>query len=184
MKDLIRLTVSFSMNYPHTEVFQCATLISLSLLQRLTYARICQSLRAQQVLSVFGETFTGGTVGECEEFTWTHLVLDRVTRRSAALWITSECCTLYASELRAKSSFVASVILHHTYLAKMSDDPTADFLAREKAMLGELPLPYPREKELIQTGDDADLFSSGQAPSAPSGISDFPDFGMSPFFES
>ncbi|KAK1923949.1 clathrin light chain [Papiliotrema laurentii] len=40
----------------------------------------------------------------------------------------------------------------------MSDDPTADFLAREKAALG----------------DDADLFATGSAPSAPSGI-DFPD---------
>ncbi|KAK4688201.1 hypothetical protein P7C73_g1900, partial [Tremellales sp. Uapishka_1] len=42
----------------------------------------------------------------------------------------------------------------------MSDDPMADFLAREKAALG----------------DDADLFASGQAPSAPSGMSSFPDF--------
>ncbi|EIW70333.1 clathrin light chain [Tremella mesenterica] len=41
----------------------------------------------------------------------------------------------------------------------MSDDPMADFLAREKAALG----------------DDADLFASGSAPSAPSGITSFPD---------
>ncbi|WVR06747.1 hypothetical protein IAU60_003782 [Kwoniella sp. DSM 27419] len=42
----------------------------------------------------------------------------------------------------------------------MSDDPMADFLAREKAALG----------------DDADLFSSGGAPSGPSGMDAFPDF--------
>ncbi|WWD16974.1 hypothetical protein CI109_101408 [Kwoniella shandongensis] len=42
----------------------------------------------------------------------------------------------------------------------MSDDPTADFLAREKAALGE----------------DADFFASGAPPSAPSGIDAFPDF--------
>ncbi|WRT66701.1 uncharacterized protein IL334_003662 [Kwoniella shivajii] len=42
----------------------------------------------------------------------------------------------------------------------MSDDPMADFLAREKAALG----------------DDADLFASGTAPSAPSGMDAFPDF--------
>lgn len=41
----------------------------------------------------------------------------------------------------------------------MSDDPMADFLAREKAALG----------------DDADFFSSGGAPSAPSGMDSFPD---------
>ncbi|WVQ67437.1 uncharacterized protein L199_005635 [Kwoniella botswanensis] len=42
----------------------------------------------------------------------------------------------------------------------MSDDPMADFLAREKAALG----------------DDADLFASGSAPSEPSGMDAFPDF--------
>ncbi|WVF71106.1 hypothetical protein IAT40_005903 [Kwoniella sp. CBS 6097] len=42
----------------------------------------------------------------------------------------------------------------------MSDDPMADFLAREKAALG----------------DDADFFASGTAPSAPSGVDAFPDF--------
>ncbi|RSH81957.1 uncharacterized protein EHS24_008156 [Apiotrichum porosum] len=41
----------------------------------------------------------------------------------------------------------------------MSDDPTADFLAREKAILGE----------------DADLFASGETPTAPAGIDAFPD---------
>ncbi|ORY26350.1 clathrin light chain [Naematelia encephala] len=45
----------------------------------------------------------------------------------------------------------------------MSDDPMADFLAREKAALG----------------DDADLFASGSAPSQPSGIDSFPDFNTS-----
>lgn len=42
----------------------------------------------------------------------------------------------------------------------MSDDPMADFLAREKAALG----------------DDADLFAGGQAPSAPGGLDDFASF--------
>ncbi|WWC69865.1 uncharacterized protein I206_103808 [Kwoniella pini CBS 10737] len=42
----------------------------------------------------------------------------------------------------------------------MSDDPMADFLAREKAALG----------------DDADLFASGSAPLAPSGMDSFADF--------
>ncbi|KAL1405888.1 Clathrin light chain [Vanrija albida] len=46
----------------------------------------------------------------------------------------------------------------------MSDDPTADFLAREKAILG----------------DDADLFASGSVPSAPSGIDAFPDLDAAP----
>ncbi len=43
----------------------------------------------------------------------------------------------------------------------MSDDPTADFLAREKAILG----------------DDADLFASGEIPgmSSGSGMDAFPD---------
>lgn len=40
-----------------------------------------------------------------------------------------------------------------THTATMSDDPTADFLAREKAILG----------------DDADLFASGDVPGASSG---------------
>jgi len=42
----------------------------------------------------------------------------------------------------------------------MSDDPMADFLAREKAALG----------------DDADLFASGGAPSQPSGLDEFTSF--------
>ncbi|KAK8864712.1 hypothetical protein IAR55_001966 [Kwoniella newhampshirensis] len=42
----------------------------------------------------------------------------------------------------------------------MSDDPMADFLAKERAALGE----------------DADFFASGNPPSAPSGIDAFPDF--------
>ncbi|EKD02728.1 clathrin light chain [Trichosporon asahii var. asahii CBS 8904] len=46
----------------------------------------------------------------------------------------------------------------------MSDDPTADFLAREKAILG----------------DDAHLFASGDVPSQPSGIDAFPDISDSP----
>ncbi|WVQ80138.1 hypothetical protein IAT38_002240 [Cryptococcus sp. DSM 104549] len=41
----------------------------------------------------------------------------------------------------------------------MSDDPMADFLAREKAALG----------------DDADFFTGGNSSSAPSGIDAFPD---------
>lgn len=60
----------------------------------------------------------------------------------------------------------------------MSDDPTADFLAREKAALGKH---IPRVELLVAqltllSGDDADLFASGSAPSAPSGLDAFPDF--------
>ncbi|GMK59686.1 hypothetical protein CspeluHIS016_0802920 [Cutaneotrichosporon spelunceum] len=48
----------------------------------------------------------------------------------------------------------------------MSDDPTADFLAREKAILG----------------DDADLFASGEIPgvSSGSGLDAFPDLDDAP----
>lgn len=45
----------------------------------------------------------------------------------------------------------------------MSDDPMADFLAREKAALG----------------DDADFFAN-PTPSAASGIDAFPDLSVSP----
>lgn len=56
----------------------------------------------------------------------------------------------------------------------MSDDPMADFLAREKAALGQLSSKNPSCE--LTTGDDAALFAGGSAPSAPSGLEGFEDF--------
>lgn len=56
----------------------------------------------------------------------------------------------------------------------MSDDPMADFLAREKAALGQLYSKNPSCE--LMTGDDAALFAGGSAPSAPSGLEGFEDF--------
>lgn len=58
----------------------------------------------------------------------------------------------------------------------MSDDPTADFLAREKAILGASRLVrWDYGHSQLTSGDDADLFASGDVPSQPSGIDAFPD---------
>lgn len=60
----------------------------------------------------------------------------------------------------------------------MSDDATADFLAREREALGALWWGE-HARANNRAGDDADLFGSAPAaPSAPAGLSSFPDLGM------
>jgi hypothetical protein len=63
----------------------------------------------------------------------------------------------------------------------MSDDPMADFLAREKAALGSSFLASSEVPGANEVGEDADFFNnpSSSAPPAPAASGGFDDFGKS-----